>query len=172
MNLEGIIQIGEIISTHGIKGELKVLAMTSNPEIFLELDYLILIANNQRRNFSVINSRTFKNYWLIQLEDVNDIKAAQKLKGFGLYLEEEKLSPLAVDEFFIHDLLKARVYSTDNQYLGIISNYFETGAQGVCEVTHEQETFLFPTSHEILKEIIPPDKVIINLVPGLRDLNS
>ncbi|MCP4750568.1 MAG: 16S rRNA processing protein RimM [Proteobacteria bacterium] len=171
MDREGITQIGEIINSHGIKGELKVVPTTGDPEMFLELDRLILLENDRRSEVSIVNARPAKNCWLIRLAEIGDMSSAKKLKGCGLYVEDEKLRPLDEDEVFIHDLMDAKVYSTDNQYLGIITHYFEAGPQGVCEVTLDGESFLFPATREVLREVAPPDKVVIHLLPELRDLN-
>ncbi len=172
IDLEGIIQIGEIVNSHGIKGEVKVAPLTENPEIFEVLKELILILNNKREIYHVLRVREVKRFWLIKFDEVPDMNAAKLLKSHGIYIEQDKVRPLDEDEFFIHDLLHSKVYSTDNQYLGIITNYFEAGPQGVCEVSNGGESFLFPTTREVLKEIVAPDSVIINLLPGLRDIND
>lgn len=172
MELEGIIQIGTVIKAHGIKGELKVLAQTDDPTIFLELDQLILIVGGKRQEYTLIGARVDRKHWLLKLKEVTDMTAAQQLKGAALYTKEENVRPLAEDEFFIHDLMKAKVYSTSNQFLGTIVNYFEVGTQGVCEVKSENDSFLFPVSQEVLIDVIPSEKVVINLIPELRDLNK
>jgi 16S rRNA processing protein RimM len=172
MDLDGIIQIGTVIKPHGIKGELKVLAQTNDPAIFLELDRLILIQEGKRKMYTLAGAREDRKNWLLRLKEVTDMTAAQQLKGAALFTEEENVRPLAEDEFFIHDLIDAKVYSTTNQYLGVIVNYFEVGTQGICEVKTECDSFLFPTSHEVLIDVIPSDKVVINLIPELRDLNK
>lgn len=172
MDFTGITQIAVIINSHGLKGELKISPLTDDPEIFQQDTLIILNNDNQPQAYSVIKARPFKKYfWLIQFNEIQDIDTARNMKGKGIYLEDEKLRPLEEDEFFIHDLIKAEVYSTDNQYLGIITNYFEAGTQGVCEVNYNKEKFLFPVTNEVLKEIIPAEEVIINLLPELRDLN-
>ncbi|MBU2514811.1 ribosome maturation factor RimM [bacterium] len=169
---EGIRQIAAIINTHGIKGELKVMPLTDDPEIFLRLEELIVLKDNRKERHSLTGAREAKNHWLLKFDQITDISQAAELKGCALYTEESNLRPLDEEEFFIDDLINSKVYSTDDQYLGKITKYFEAGPQVVCEVDTEDGTFLFPTSAEVLKEIIPPDKVIINLIPGLMDLNT
>ncbi len=170
MDLEGIIQIGQIVNSHGIKGEVKVIPLTEDLEIVENVDQLIIFESNQQKNLKVKKVRQVKKHWLILFAEVQDMTSALQLKGRGIFIEEDKVKPLDEDEFYIHDLLGSKVYSTDNKYLGIITHYFEAGPQGVCEVTLGDETFMFPTSHEVLKEVIPSDKVIIHLLPGLREL--
>ncbi len=171
MSAEGYTQIGTIINSHAIKGEVKVLPITEDLDLFLDLDQLTIDDGESQRAFTVLRSRSVKNYWLIQFDEIRDMDAAKALKGAGVYVEDDCLRPLDEDEFFIHDLVGTKVFSTEDQYLGIVTGFFEAGNQGVFEVKDDDGMFLFPASREVLKEIDPGQKVIINLLPGLVDLN-
>lgn len=171
-NTEGIRQIAIIINTHGVKGELKIIPLTEDQDLFLVLKDLILLNDNQRIRYSIQSARKAKNHWLLRFKEIRDLSKAAELKGQALYTEENNLRPLEEDEFFIDDLIHSKVYSIDGQELGVIVNCLEAGPQWVCEVKTADDMFLFPTSAEILKEVIPPDKVVINLIPELRDLNK
>ena len=170
-DLEGIRQIGEIINSHGNKGELKVVPLTDDTDLFLRCQSVILLVGEQRRLFDVIKAKPVKNTWIVQLAGISNIESAKKLKKIGIYVREDQLKPLAEDEFFIDDLLHTKVYTTEGEFLGTITNYFEVGSHGVCEVTDNNESFLFPTTQEVLKIIEPAKKVVIQLIPGLRELN-
>ena len=171
MSPEGIIQIGTIINSHGIKGEMKVIPETDDPDIFLRLEELILEHKSKRDIRKLIAAREVKGHWLIKLEGISDIDTAKTYRGRALYTTEDLVRPLGEDEFFIHDLVNSKVFSTDGQYLGTIVNYFDAGPQGICEVQSESDSFLFPTSDEILKEIRPQGEVVIQLIPELLTLN-
>ncbi len=173
MDLEGIIQIGAVVDSHGTKGDLKVLPLTDDPEIFHKLDQLILLLKNgEKKIYPLVGARGAKKFWLLKFAEITDMTTALLFKGAAIYTEEDNIRPLDEDEFFIHDLIDSKVYSTDDKYLGVITKYFEAGTQGVCEVQSEEDSFLFPTSQEVLVEVIPSEKVVINLIPELRDLNK
>ena len=171
MNLEGIRQIGKIFNSHGVKGEMKVAPYTSYPEIFHDLKEIFLIEGGERTAYRLESAREVKDHWLFRLEGVEDLDGAKRLRNVSIYAEEKELKPLAEDEFRVSDLMKNRVFSTDGEYLGVVENYFENGEHGICEVRDENGSFLFPTTKEVLKEIIPEEKIIIQLLPELRDLN-
>lgn len=171
MTENDIIQIGIIINSHGVKGEVRVIPTTDEPELFLRLEEVIVKGENHEQVFSMAGAREVKNHWLILFDEVRNIESAKGLKNSGLFVPFDRVRPLEEDEFFIHDLMDSKVYSTEDEYLGIITGYFEAGPQGICEVTGNDDVFLFPTSAEILREVIPPDKVIIHLVPNLMELN-
>lgn len=167
---EDLSQIGKIVNTHGIKGELKVIPLTSHVNAYLNLDTIYLLENDFPKAYSLKHIRKVKNYWLYQLESFTNINQVLHLKGKTVYLEDQLLVPLQEGEFFIHDLIDAKVYNTKKEYLGVITNYFETGANGVCEVSSKKGDFLFPTTQEVLLEIHPEKKiVVIEILEGMLD---
>ena len=173
MNLNNIRQIGKIFNSHGVKGEVKVASYTSYPEIYSKLDQVILIKKNKKEVYKVINTRPVKDHWLFTFEGVKNMDQAKDLKDFGIYVSEDELIPLAEDEFLISDLIDAKVYSTENEYLGKVFNYFENGEHGICEVKRETgKIFLFPTTKEVLIDIDANNKITINILPELLELND
>lgn len=166
-------QIGRVNNTLGLKGEMKVEPLTSYPEDYLDLKTIFVLEGEIPREVKIKKLQLTKGKWILALEGVNRIEDAEKLKGQGLYLNEEDLVPLDEDEFFVHDLLHAAVYSEKDEYLGEVVDYFETGANGVCEVKNGEDSFLFPTTQEVLQEILKEEnKIIIKVLPGLLDTGS
>lgn len=163
--------IGTIVKSHGIRGEVKVMPITGDEALFLEQKQLIIDEGERQQLLTVVKSRPVQHYWLIQFDEVRDRDAAEAFRGAGVCVKDALLRPLDEDEYFIHDLIDAEVVSTDGQYLGVVTGYFEAGTQGVCEVTDETGMFLFPASKEVLREIDPGRRVVINLLPGLQELN-
>ena len=163
-------QIGEIINTHGVRGEMRVYPLTPYPEDYLDIRSIYFQENEEFVEIAIEKIRFAKNVWLLKITGFDDMNAAEAEKGRAIFLPDEDLIPLEEDEYFVHQLVGAEVYSSESQHLGKVVEYFETGANGVCEVVGEQGTFLFPTTKEVLLEIIPEDsKLIIQLLPGMID---
>ncbi|MGK0289469.1 MAG: 16S rRNA processing protein RimM [bacterium] len=174
MEFEGFYQLGGVITAHGIRGELRIKPLTNLIEEYLDLENLFLVVDRELKEFSIEKIRlNGKGQWLIKLKGFNDRNYAESLKGVGVYVRDEDIVPLEDDEYFIHELIGATVYDTNDEELGKIVNYFETAASGICEVeTKDQEIFLFPATHEVLIDVLPEEqKVIINPLPGLVELN-
>lgn len=172
MDYKGISCIGKINRSHGVRGEVKVSLVTEHPEILTDLDYCYLIYKNNKETFRLEHARRANKFWLFKFKEVNDRNKADALREYSIFIDEKYLAPLEEGEFFIHDLIDASVFSTENEFLGKVTDYFENGEQGICEVKGDKGKFLFPITDEIFKEISPSDKkIIIYLVPGLIDLN-
>ena len=117
-DLEGIRQIGEIINSHGNKGELKVVPLTDDTDLFLRCQSVILLVGEQRRLFDVIKAKPVKNTWIVQLAGISNIESAKKLKKIGIYVREDQLKPLAEDEF------SSMICSTQ-RYIQLKVNFWE-----------------------------------------------
>ncbi len=172
MDFEGISSIGKITRSHGVRGEVKVVLDTEHPEIFSNLDCCHLIYKNNKKTVRFESARPANKFWLFKFKGIEDRNSADELRDYDIFVDEELLPPLEEGEFFIHDLINSSVYSIEDEYLGKVIDYFENGEQGVCEVKGEHGNFLFPITDEIFKEIrVPEKKIIIQLIPGLTDLN-
>ena len=173
MKFSDLSQIGEIVNTHGVQGELKVLPTTNYPNAYMELKSMFVANNSELRDFEVVRIRNSNKFWLVTLKGIDTMELAEELKGFDLLIPDEYLVPLNQGEFFIYDLLGAEVVSDQGIVLGKIVAYFETAANGVCEVVSPTTKFLFPTTSEVLKEIFPKDKkVIIKPLLGMIESNK
>lgn len=161
-------KIGEIINTHGVRGEMKVYPSTPYPESYLDIRSIYFQEKGELVEYEVEKMRVSKNLWLLKVVGVDDMDTVQALKKTQVFLPDEELVPLDEDEFFIHQLMDADVYSSEGELLGKVVDYFETAANGVCEVKGDKGTFLFPTTREVLLEIIPEEsKLVIEVLPGM-----
>ncbi|MDH5561523.1 MAG: ribosome maturation factor RimM [Deltaproteobacteria bacterium] len=168
MNLEGIRQIGRITNTHGLKGDLKIMPLSSEEGILQRIDHILIEQDGQPKSLKIKSAKPHKSLWLVRFLDYDEISQVENFKGKDIYLEESCLTPLEPDEYYIDDLIGAKVYSLTDEYLGVITDYFETAGQGVCEVEDEKRSFLFPATKEVLKDFDSEKKTVrINLLEGL-----
>ena len=81
--LKDYLAVGKVVNTHGIKGELKVIPITSDISRF---DYLLFVTANYGgtfKEFRVIGCRIHKGFVLIRLKGIDTMSDAEKLKGQG-----------------------------------------------------------------------------------------
>ena len=119
----GYTELGTIIGAHGVKGELKIAAVTDFPERLCREGIRHLKAPNKRapRKVKLLGGRyRMGSEYLIVLEGIRDRDAANKLRGYLLYArEEERPDCIADDEYMINDLVGLEVlmeegYSDDD----------------------------------------------------------
>jgi 16S rRNA processing protein RimM len=162
------IRVGKIVNTHGIKGCMKVLSLTDQAERFDELDYVYTEIDDKKRKINNFWHRNGMVY--LELEGVDNMDEAIKLKESYISIEESQLKELPEDTYYIYELEGLEVYSAEGELIGVIKEVIQTGANDVYEVKGKLKTYYIPVIKNIIKEVnIKEKKIIINIVEGLLE---
>ncbi|MBQ3897842.1 MAG: 16S rRNA processing protein RimM, partial [Clostridia bacterium] len=87
------LELGKIVSTHGVRGELRVQYWCDSPEFFKSFETVYLKKDGQEPK-KVLGARQHGNVMLLTLEGVDDLDKANALRGRVIYVERDK-APLA-----------------------------------------------------------------------------
>ena len=86
--MKKLLEVGKIVNTHGLKGELKVIHWCDSPEFLCEFDVLYL---DQKTALKVNKSRIHKGMAMLTIEGINDINEAEKYKNKVLYIDRDEV---------------------------------------------------------------------------------
>ena len=112
------IYIGKIVSTHGIKGEVKIISDFFEKDKIFKKGFKLYITPLYHEE--VINTyRVHKNYDMVTFNGYNDINEILKYIGMGVYIKRSDLA-LKEDEYLLSDLIGYVVYD-NNKLLGKVS---------------------------------------------------
>lgn len=164
-------QIGKIINTHGIRGELKVQQITDFTELLHAGQSVYIIVDGEPSKYIIEQHRVHKHHHLIRFKDFQSIEEAEKLKGLQLYVKEDQLPELGENEFHYHEIIGCHMFTIDQDLIGQIVDILSPGANDVWVVQTEQgKEFLIPFIDDVIREIdIIKKKVIIDPMEGLLD---
>lgn len=140
---QAFIEAGRITSTHGVHGEVKIEVWLDTPED-LKHYRRIFIDGQERKLLSV---RQQNRFVIVKLHQIDDINAAQPLKGKTVYIARED-APLPPGGYFLQDLLDAKVVLEDGSPVGVLTEILERPANNVYVVTD-------PDGKEILIPVVP-----------------
>lgn len=164
------LEIGKIVSTHGIKGEVRVQPWCDDSELLTEID--ILYFNQGKEEVVIENARVHKNVVVMKIENVNDMNSAQLLRNKILYVDREDLL-LDENTYFIQDLIGMKVIDFDNEekVYGKIIDVTQTGANDVYHIEDENgNVVLIPAIADVVKETdLDNDIMKITPLKGLFD---
>lgn len=166
--------VGKVVNTHGIMGEVRVIASTDFPEerfaigSKLYLDHpnlkdklpLIVASHREHKNFNLL---TFKNY-----PNINDVEA---FKGGILQIREDQLSELEEEEYYYHEIIGCEVYTEEGEQLGKIKEILSPGANDVWVIQRRNsgKDLLIPYIEQVVKNVdVKEQKIIIHLMEGLE----
>lgn len=171
-NKQKLLSVGQITSTHGLKGEVKVYPTTDDPEVrFKQLKEVILKTPKEEIPVTVRSVRFSKNLALLKFEGIDGIDAVEKYKGAYICVPRDQAQKLGPDEYYEADLIGMEVVSDEGMKLGILSRVMHTGANDVYEIDLEKEdskSFLIPAIKECIKEVdVDSGLMTIHVMEGL-----
>src|SRR5690625_4956200 len=154
--------IGKIVNTHGIRGEVRVKRLTDFADRFNVGEILYLVQKGQQPiQLKIASHRVHKQYDLIRFEGYDHINDVENFKHAVLKIKKDQLTNLADDEYYYYQIIGCEIYTNDGQRLGIVTNIFQTGANDVWVVKQESgKELLIPFIKDVVKEIILPEKKI------------
>jgi 16S rRNA processing protein RimM len=164
--MEGYIQVGKIINTHGIKGELKILPLTDEITRFEELPYVII--ENENEELEIESVKYKKNFVILKLKAFNNINEVIEFKNRYLLIHEKDSKELPENTYFIFELIGLEVFTTTGENIGKVIDVLQPGANDVYVVKNNGKEYLIPAIKDIIKEInIEDKKMIIDPIEGL-----
>lgn len=171
--MEQRFQVGVITSTHGVRGEVKVFPTTDDPARFKKLKQVILDTGKEDMELEITGVKFFKNMVILKFKGIDDMDTANKYRQKSLYVTRENAVKLEKNEYFIADLIGLAVSSEEGEDLGVIDDVLQTGANDVYVIKKTgEEELLLPAIKDCVKEVdIEGGKMVVHVLPGLRDLN-
>lgn len=163
--------VGKVVNTHGIKGELKVMPLTSDLTRFDYLKFVTAKWDGELREFRVTGARLHKNTVLIKLKGIDTMNDAEKLKGEELWVERRHARILEEDEYFICDIIGLNVYE-DDKFIGVVTDVLETGSNDVYVVKNDdtQKEILLPALKSVVISVdIEGRRMDVKIPEGLTD---
>lgn len=164
--------VGIIVNTHGIRGEVKVHRISDFEERFATGEKLYAVKNNEPAKELIIEGhRRHKGFDLLLFKDYQSIEDVEPLKDAYLKIDETQLTELDEGEYYYHEIIGCHVYTTANELLGEVKEILAPGANDVFSVRQENgEEVLIPNIKDVVK-IIDVDKkeIVIELMEGLLD---
>lgn len=166
--------VGKIVNTHGIRGEVRVISQTDFAEERYEPGntlYIFKEGSNEPIKVVVDSHRVHKNFDLLTFEGKHSIQEVEQFKGSLLKIDEDQLSELNEGEYYFHEIIGCQMYTDQGEEIGTIREILATGANDVWIVKRKVgKDLLVPYIEDIVKEIdIEEKKVIITPMEGLLD---
>lgn len=162
------LEIGQIVSTHGIKGEMRFNPWCDKPE-FVKKFKTLYFDKNGEKSIKVISARPHGNMVILMLQDINTVEKAQALKNTVLYMKRAD-AHLPKGTWFVQELFDCTVIDDNNgKVLGTIVDVSETGANDVWHIkTPKGDEVLIPAIKQVIVNVdVEKGEILINPIKGL-----
>ncbi len=160
------LEIGKIVGTHGIRGEVRVELWCDSGEFFSYFKKLYLDSKGEEK--LVVKSRPHKNIALMKIKDIENIDDVLPLVGKVLYMDRNDC-PLPDDVYFVQDIIGCEVRNVnDNTLYGKVTDVLRTGANDVYQVEGDRGVVLIPKIDDIVKSVdVDRELILIEPMEGL-----
>lgn len=167
--MDDFLTAGIVTTAHGVHGEVKVFPTTDDVRRFKKCKELIVETKKERKTLKVLGVKFFKQFVILKFEGIDTMDDALLLKQANLLVTRANAVKCEEDEYFIADLYGLKVYDEEKNYIGEISEVYQTGANDVYEIKREDETtVLIPAIKECVKNVdVKNGTMMIHVMEGL-----
>ncbi len=173
MEKNGFVPIGKIIGAHGVKGNIKVYSYAESLSVF-KPGSLILLINPKgfEKNYKIKWVKPHGRIVLLSLKGIENKNLVETLIGSVFFIERATLPELKDGSYYWLDIIGLSVFTTDDEYIGLVESIIPTGSNDVFVVrnpntVHDNET-LIPALGSVILEIDLKLKTMrVNLPEGL-----
>ena len=156
--MKEFLSVGQIINTHGVKGELKVLPLTDDLNRFKKLS--IVYVNGSEKK--VLYCKIANDKIILKLDGIDTLEDAAKYVKAYIEVTRKDAAVLPNGHYFIADLIGCSVYDTNELFLGKISSVIQTGSNDVYWVKDNDKEVLIPALKRIVLSIdVLNEKIIV-----------
>ena len=153
------IKAGEIVTTHGVRGEVKVLPWVDSPEVLCEFDRCRIDGKEY-----TMDCRIQKTCNLVKLCGVDTIEDAMALRGKTLELYREDIDDEVI---FAAELIGMEVFCAD-QLLGKIIDVLDYPGNSVYVIKGEHEYMIPAVKQFILNTDMDANRMDVQIIEGMR----
>ena len=154
------IEAGEIVNTHGVRGEVKVLCWLDDPEMLCEFDRCRI----DGKEYVMEQVRVQKTCNLVQLKGIDTMEKAQLMRGKTIELYREDIDDEVI---FAAELVGVEVFC-DGESIGKIKEVLDYPGNSVYVVKGKYEYMIPAVNQFILSTDMEANRMEVKLIEGMR----
>ena len=154
------IEAGEIVTIHGIKGEVKVLPWLDSPEDLCDFDRCRI----DGKEFEIEQCRVQKTCNLVKFAGIDTMEAAQAMRGKRIELYREDIDDEVI---FAAELIGMEVFC-DGELIGKIKEVLDYPGNSVYVIKGAREYMIPAVKEFILSTDMEKNEMQVKLIEGMR----
>ena len=154
------VEAGEIVTTHGVKGEVKVLPWLDSVEDLCDFDRCRI----DGKEFEIEQCRVQKTCNLVKLAGIDTMEAAQLMRGKTIQLYREDIDDEVI---FAAELIGMEVFC-EGKKLGKIKDVLDYPGNSVYVVKGDYEYMIPAVKEFILSTDMEKNEMQVRIIEGMR----
>ena len=153
------LEAGQIVTTHGVRGEMKVLPWADGPDFLLDFNRVRI----DGKEYKVESCRVQKSCNLLKLQGIDTMEAAQTMHNKIIEIYREDTDP---DIIFAAELIGIDVFRDDIQ-IGKLVDVLDYPGNKVYVVKGEKEYMIPAVKAFVLSTDMDNNRMQVNLIEGM-----
>ena len=120
--MKDILEIGQIVNTRGLRGEVKVNSFSEDSKRFEKLSTILVKNKDEYKEYEIEKVSYSKNQVILKLKGIDHIDYAEKLRNLYIYVKKSDLGDLPEGTYYIADLIGLDVYTESGEFLGKVDD--------------------------------------------------
>ncbi|WP_138990371.1 ribosome maturation factor RimM [Larkinella sp. C7] len=171
MTKDDCFQLGKITKTHGVRGELVFFLDVDMPELYAEMDSVLIEVKGDLVPYFIESISVNRNRGIVALEGVETIEEAQKLVNCDLFLPLDNLDELDEGQFYFHEIVGFLVRDEKLGDLGTVRTVYNVAPQNLISMDYQGKEVLIPVNDELTPSADKVHKILhVRLPDGLVDI--
>lgn len=167
------LNVGKIVNTQGLKGEVRIISQTDFPELRYKKGSVLTLFQEKKVpiELTIKTHRKHKNFDIVTFEDHLSINDVEKYRDGILKVSKDGLKDLPGDEFYYHEIIGLTVIDENDEELGKIKEILSPGANDVWVVQRpKKKDALIPYIESVVKSVDIEEGVVrVEIPEGLID---
>jgi len=161
------LELGKVGRAFGLRGELRIYPYNPLSDSLEQIKtiYLGSSDNKEIKEVKIINLRRHKDFFLVQLEGIEDRTQAERFRNWKVLVNKDLLPALPEGEYYWFQLIGLKVFLENEQEVGEVIRIEETNSQlggnDILVVEHNGEEVMLPFCATVIKKVEIEQKRII-----------
>lgn len=164
--------VGKVVSTHGIKGDLKIYPLTDFAKIRFKKGKVFELYNEEIDKVvkvTCFSNKTSGKFLVVHFDEINTPEEGIKYQNYIIRMNSEELHRLPKDTYYYKDLIGSKVYLSNDELYGEVIAISSNGRQDLLRIKllNNKETLLVFVNALIKEVDVNNKKIVLNDIEGL-----
>ena len=164
--------VGKVVSTHGIKGDLKIYPLTDFAKIRFKKGKVFELYNEEIDKVvkvTCFSNKTSGKFLVVHFDEINTPEEGIKYQNYIIRMNSEELHKLPKDTYYYKDLIGSKVYLSNDELYGEVIAISSNGRQDLLRIKllNNKETLLVFVNALIKEVDVNNKKIVLNDIEGL-----
>ena len=171
MDLKDYFQLGSIIRSHGVRGDLVIYLDADEPNSYKSIKSLFLEESAGLKEYTITTIRINANLATVHLNGIPDRNTSDLYIKKKVFLPIQSLPPLKEKQFYFHEVIGFTLLDKNAGNLGPITNVYELPQHPVLAIEINNKEVLIPAVADFIIHVSRENKTVeMDLPDGLIDV--